>query len=636
MSITQRHQTPIALPRLRLLRLSVATTIAVTVATPAVAQITSSTANTTLTINGNETVITGELGSLSGGGGENQFHLFSQFNLANGQTATFSAPATVSNILAGVNGGNASVIDGLVKVTGGNSPNLYLINPTGIIFGPNAAINVPNAFVATTANGIGFAGGKWFSLAGTSNFGELSGSPLSFGFTMAQPAAIVNTANLISPVNLSGSLTLLAGTVISPGNLTTLGFNRRLTIAAVPGQSIVQITSKDNLGDPPTGNYLGITIQPFAATTTQPNPWTAPVPSLAQLITGPGPGGTPISDATGIRANVDGTVSLTGSTIAAGDIYTANLESNGVLISAPQGNVTVSTIRANDLGVDITAGKLFRATGILNLPSYTSLFRYALADPSIDLLGFLQLKTGLSAAEIISKYPDGFAPRVVFPTAASIYVGRGVSRGDGAVRIRHGTGSSVVAARANNSENFTVSSTGNAPFSLGGKVTLNAPDLADRYQFVDPTTTFPDLAASVPPDSNSFGTRYNLIRNQTVAPTPIPANSSGTVGAIVQLLVTDGSLTIGFQDRVFGQLPTTTVDPIAPNNTANPGNPAITVTPDNPITVTPLTPSIVVDRTGNCAPAAGRPGTNTASRSSATGPCEAIERRNNAILKILE
>jgi hypothetical protein len=39
-------------------------------------------------------------------------------------------------------GGDASYINGLIQVIGGNS-NLFLMNPAGIVFGSNAQLNVP-------------------------------------------------------------------------------------------------------------------------------------------------------------------------------------------------------------------------------------------------------------------------------------------------------------------------------------------------------------------------------------------------------------------------------------------------------------------------------------------------------------
>jgi filamentous hemagglutinin family protein len=50
--------------------------------------------------------------------------------LTQGQTANFLSNPAIQNILGRVMGGEASVINGLIQVTGGNF-NLYLMNPTG-------------------------------------------------------------------------------------------------------------------------------------------------------------------------------------------------------------------------------------------------------------------------------------------------------------------------------------------------------------------------------------------------------------------------------------------------------------------------------------------------------------------------
>src|SRR4028119_1525346 len=90
--------------------------------------------NTVVTPNGNRYDISG--GSFSGEGA-NLFHSFTEFGLGKGQTANFLTTPTIQNILGRITGGNPSLINGLIQVTGGNS-NLFLMNPTGIVFGPNA------------------------------------------------------------------------------------------------------------------------------------------------------------------------------------------------------------------------------------------------------------------------------------------------------------------------------------------------------------------------------------------------------------------------------------------------------------------------------------------------------------------
>ncbi|NJO21234.1 MAG: filamentous hemagglutinin N-terminal domain-containing protein, partial [Spirulinaceae cyanobacterium RM2_2_10] len=48
-------------------------------------------------------------------------HSFQQFGLDAGQIANFLAQPNIANILARVTGGEASVIDGLIQVTGSNA-----------------------------------------------------------------------------------------------------------------------------------------------------------------------------------------------------------------------------------------------------------------------------------------------------------------------------------------------------------------------------------------------------------------------------------------------------------------------------------------------------------------------------------
>ncbi|MGL6282382.1 MAG: filamentous hemagglutinin N-terminal domain-containing protein, partial [Microcoleaceae cyanobacterium] len=101
----------------------------------------------------------------------NLFHSFDQFNLNPGQTANFITNPQVQNILGRVRGGEASLINGLIEVTGGKA-NLFLINPAGIIFGSQARLNLPAAFTATTANAIKFDQ-FWLNVLGDNNYGNL-------------------------------------------------------------------------------------------------------------------------------------------------------------------------------------------------------------------------------------------------------------------------------------------------------------------------------------------------------------------------------------------------------------------------------------------------------------------------------
>src|SRR5687768_10159265 len=69
------------------------------------------------------------LGTQAGG---NLFHSFSRFNLATGESATFSGPAQTTRVLARVTGGQPSSIDGAIRSSIAGA-DLFLINPAGIV-----------------------------------------------------------------------------------------------------------------------------------------------------------------------------------------------------------------------------------------------------------------------------------------------------------------------------------------------------------------------------------------------------------------------------------------------------------------------------------------------------------------------
>ena len=100
--------------------------------------------------------------------GDNLFHSFDIFSPGTAYTLfDLSNPAysAVDNVFNRVTGTSSTFIDGLLELTGGNSPSFYLLNPNGISLSTGAQLNVPGSFFATTAEQISFADGTTFSAA---------------------------------------------------------------------------------------------------------------------------------------------------------------------------------------------------------------------------------------------------------------------------------------------------------------------------------------------------------------------------------------------------------------------------------------------------------------------------------------
>ncbi|MGJ5628280.1 CHAT domain-containing protein [Nostoc sp. CALU 1950] len=266
-----------------------------------------------VTPNGNQLDISG--GSLSRDGA-NLFHSFQKLGLDSNQIANFLSNPNIQNILGRVVGGDPSIINGLLQVTGGNS-NLFIMNPAGIVFGANASLNVPADFTATTANSIGF-GSNSFNALGSNNYANFVGTPNTFAFTTSQPGSIVNFGNLA--VSTGNNLNLLGGTVTSTGQLSAPKGN--ITVAAVPGENLLRISQP--------GHLLSLEIQPPAATSVNPA-------TLPQLLTGAG-----VGNANELRVNSNGQVELTGSGIGinSGDVVAKNVTSGTATLSAAR-NLTL-------------------------------------------------------------------------------------------------------------------------------------------------------------------------------------------------------------------------------------------------------------------------------------------------------
>ena len=199
--------------------------------------------------------------------GTNLFHSFDQFNVGEGLRVYFANPVGIETILTRVTGSNVSNILGTLGVNGG--ANLFLLNPHGIIFGPNAQLDIAGSFMGTTANSLVFDNGLKFSATNPEAPPLLTINlrpGLQYGSNHS--GMIANAGNLAVGKNLTlaaGNLNL-QGQLHAGGDLTlqatdTVQIRDRLThpfIARSGGQLVVQGNQKVDifaLNHPNSGFY---------------------------------------------------------------------------------------------------------------------------------------------------------------------------------------------------------------------------------------------------------------------------------------------------------------------------------------------------------------------------------------------
>ncbi|MEQ8998765.1 MAG: S-layer family protein [Coleofasciculus sp. B1-GNL1-01] len=171
----------------------------------------------------------------------NLFHSFSQFSVPTGGSAFFDNALEVENIIGRVTGGSLSNIDGLIRTNG--TANLFLLNPSGIIFGANAQLNIGGSFIASTANGMRFADGTEFTATTASP--PLLTLSVPIGLQYGSTAAGIQVQGSTLEISSGRSLALVGGDIaVVGGNLTAA--RGRIELGAVRGAGTVEITFANN------------------------------------------------------------------------------------------------------------------------------------------------------------------------------------------------------------------------------------------------------------------------------------------------------------------------------------------------------------------------------------------------------
>ncbi|MBF2067165.1 MAG: filamentous hemagglutinin N-terminal domain-containing protein [Calothrix sp. C42_A2020_038] len=172
----------------------------------------------------------GNVTTISGGtkAGVNLFHSFEEFNIPTSTEAVFNNPADIQNIITRVTGSKPSQIDGLIATA--SKTNLFLINPSGIVFGDNARLDIGGSFLASSALNIKFADGVIYSVRPSQNAELLSvTAPIGLGF-----------GGNNGTISVQGRGHDLSGTPFNRKNYTS-------GLKVEPGQTLALVGGKINL-----------------------------------------------------------------------------------------------------------------------------------------------------------------------------------------------------------------------------------------------------------------------------------------------------------------------------------------------------------------------------------------------------
>ncbi len=283
-------------------------------------------------------VIPDTLGTQLGG---NLFHSFSDFNINTGESATFTSgfAGATDNVISRVTGSSPSTIDGVLRntITGAD---FWFINPSGVVFGAGASLDMTASFYASTASFI--------------ELGDCSATPDACGrFSAISPAG--STLSVAQPTAFG----FLGG---EPGPVTVLGqAGDRAELVVQPGESMFlagRMGPADAAGAPAGGLTQARLAAPEGRVDLVSVGGLAPGETRLVGVT-PTPGGAPVTGVTdGLGSLALDTMTIDVSGVNGGRVY---LRGSRIVLDG-------SVINANGSGagnggrVDVEAGEFRMVT----------------------------------------------------------------------------------------------------------------------------------------------------------------------------------------------------------------------------------------------------------------------------------
>ncbi len=221
------------------------------------------------------------------GGGPNLFHSIGEFGVPLNNIANFlngvsfdlngnqlTAGLPTSNILARVTGNIRSDIFGPIQTTDFGNANLFLMNPAGFLFGPNATLNVGGSVAFTSADYLRLTDGVLFNK--TPNVTQdalLSAAPVAaYGFLGSNPFLTITVQGSQFTVTegtgislVGGNITIQAETLdngtVQPAKLSAPSGRINLASISSPGEIAVDtLTPGPNIDGVPPSTFGNISL----------------------------------------------------------------------------------------------------------------------------------------------------------------------------------------------------------------------------------------------------------------------------------------------------------------------------------------------------------------------------------------
>jgi filamentous hemagglutinin family protein len=304
--------------------------------------ITSSGLGTTVTNEGKTFGITGGTQK-----GPNLFHSFGKFNVHSGERAVFYDTG-IQNTVGRITGGDYSWINGNITSA---AENLYLMNPSGILFGAGASLDLMGSFHAATADYLRMGENERFYAVPQADETLSVAAPSAFGFLDSNIAPIKFEGGQIAPPENENDAAVLAvpdGKTVSlaGGDIEMKGVFYQKQVTDYEGNPVFEYALDEY------GNWLyDDEGKPVPASDENGNP--IPVMETVNLTDIKAPGG---------RINMAGVAS-------AGEVMPAESDLN--VTSQGKGDITITNISADVSGtgggsVFIRGGQFVADDSIIN------------------------------------------------------------------------------------------------------------------------------------------------------------------------------------------------------------------------------------------------------------------------------